>query len=992
MLIQQLELENIKSYRSATFEFREGIHFISGENGSGKTTLIEAIGFVLFNVTPPRYPHFVREGASQGTVRLRFRGEDDREYRVERQCRPQGHLRWVVWDVEEERFLDLHGVPDVVAFLRQALNVRSEHRLSEVYREFVAIPQGTFTFPFLQSPSKRKEIFHAVFRVDDYRKAFDQTSGLDGLYRTRIEGWKGTLSNLYRDTAAYEERLRERSQLEEVHFRCRGELEATRIQLAQVDEHLAEWNQKRDALEAARRALLEARHRWELEIQHRETARSRLKESEEGRRVCEANRTAFETHCQALEEEKLLQAREAERRRLADHLALQERERESVRMRLENLEERLNEYVANRNELEERLPRESEALNVFLAEAEETLRATRTKRRHIEEGFSRIAFLEDRAREMERRSDLLEQEEIALAALIKERERYLEVLRPLEAVRSLAARAPADREARDDALARVNEIRALRKQAEKNRRDAKGGNCPILHEPCQNVGGDLERHFVRLLDLYDEELEAPTQALRNAEEALRESEAAERQLQELEKTAVLLENVERRIAERKTNPCKTGSVVRWGEWESSLKGAVELLTPLDDETLLRRESQELLALRGALSEEQEIALLRRCVPEAVRYLRAIYERWKDRLSGERDRLLEAERDAMTHKAHLEARQEALDQERQRLHGLVQQIERCQEERAHLRAVLAQRERELASTRKELSAYDDVELAFRTLREVLERSREGYTRYREFHRVAELYRERQEVLEAAERHCAAAAEALKIAQQTLRERESSYDDAEHARIQQEHDRLQGAVEGLTERIKSIEENLSRLDKEIASLEGRRLEIEGLEAKIARTEKVRALADFVRRRVLNLAGTSIAAAYRECVSEYATTLYRRFSRENVELKWTEDYDILLRGSESERFFEQLSGGEQMSAALAVRLALLRLLSGVSLAIFDEPTTNLDAERRQRLAQSLPELRGVCRQLFVVSHDDAFDSVVDEIIRIEKVPGVGSRRVDP
>jgi exonuclease SbcC len=50
MLIQSLELRNIKSYdiQGSAAQFAEGINLIWGENGSGKTTLVEAIGLVLF--------------------------------------------------------------------------------------------------------------------------------------------------------------------------------------------------------------------------------------------------------------------------------------------------------------------------------------------------------------------------------------------------------------------------------------------------------------------------------------------------------------------------------------------------------------------------------------------------------------------------------------------------------------------------------------------------------------------------------------------------------------------------------------------------------------------------------------------------------------------------------------------------------------------------------------------------------------------------------
>ena len=68
---------------------------------------------------------------------------------------------------------------------------------------------------------------------------------------------------------------------------------------------------------------------------------------------------------------------------------------------------------------------------------------------------------------------------------------------------------------------------------------------------------------------------------------------------------------------------------------------------------------------------------------------------------------------------------------------------------------------------------------------------------------------------------------------------------------------------------------------------------------------------------------------------------------------------------RRFQATFRGEQMSAALAVRLALVREWA-INVAFFDEPTANLDAQRRGALAQQIMSVRWF-RKLFVISHDD-------------------------
>ena len=106
-------------------------------------------------------------------------------------------------------------------------------------------------------------------------------------------------------------------------------------------------------------------------------------------------------------------------------------------------------------------------------------------------------------------------------------------------------------------------------------------------------------------------------------------------------------------------------------------------------------------------------------------------------------------------------------------------------------------------------------------------------------------------------------------------------------------------------------------------------------------------------------------------------------SAQLSWEKDYEIVLRRDGRERTFALLSGGEQMSAALAVRLALLRSLTRLDIAFFDEPTQNMDDERRGNLAEQIRRIRGF-EQLIVISHDDTFEQGLDSVVYLEKRNG--------
>jgi exonuclease SbcC len=141
------------------------------------------------------------------------------------------------------------------------------------------------------------------------------------------------------------------------------------------------------------------------------------------------------------------------------------------------------------------------------------------------------------------------------------------------------------------------------------------------------------------------------------------------------------------------------------------------------------------------------------------------------------------------------------------------------------------------------------------------------------------------------------------------------------------------------------------------------------------------DFIRETIA-AAGPAVTEMLLASISQSAAVIYSEIMDDHAyELRWDQDYEILVQlGTESRRF-AQLSGGEQMSAALAVRLALLREMSEVDFAFFDEPTQNMDEERRTNLAAQIGQIKGF-EQLIVISHDDTFEHNTDNLIRLEKV----------
>ncbi len=135
----------------------------------------------------------------------------------------------------------------------------------------------------------------------------------------------------------------------------------------------------------------------------------------------------------------------------------------------------------------------------------------------------------------------------------------------------------------------------------------------------------------------------------------------------------------------------------------------------------------------------------------------------------------------------------------------------------------------------------------------------------------------------------------------------------------------------------------------------------------------------RDTLKDAAPRVARNYVYHVSIEANQMFREIIG-NAErtLKWDEDYAIMLEEDGHSRPYTSLSGGEQMAAALSVRLALLKQLTDIRIAFFDEPTANMDAERRENLAIEISRITNF-DQLFIISHDETFDNFVDNVVTV-------------
>jgi DNA repair exonuclease SbcCD ATPase subunit len=288
----------------------------------------------------------------------------------------------------------------------------------------------------------------------------------------------------------------------------------------------------------------------------------------------------------------------------------------------------------------------------------------------------------------------------------------------------------------------------------------------------------------------------------------------------------------------------------------------------------------------------------------------------------------------------------------------------------------------------LAQYSSLDARWDEARRERDRTATAHREYLESNALAATLPARQAELTKAE-------EAVERAQREVSSARESYEEAARAYSREQHDTERAALaessksEAATRaKLEEMQKSEANLAAEIARLSRVREEMREQFREKERLEELDETTEFIRD-TLKAAGPLVTESYLYNISLEANQLFREITGEaGRALRWSRDYEILLEEEGHERSFQNLSGGEQMAAALSIRLALLTQLSDIRLAFFDEPTINMDAERRERLAQQIGQVKHF-DQLFVISHDDTFEENVDHIIHVKKRDEGGGRR---
>ncbi len=335
----------------------------------------------------------------------------------------------------------------------------------------------------------------------------------------------------------------------------------------------------------------------------------------------------------------------------------------------------------------------------------------------------------------------------------------------------------------------------------------------------------------------------------------------------------------------------------------------------------------------------------------------------------------------TESAEIDSKLKVLDNPKTKIQAFENEIKRepqLREKMSEIEKNLERLESDLKMFVEQLETYKDLDAGWKEFSEIREQTSEAHREFIANENLARSVPEKESELKSAKADTERIGKDVEKAERDFAAAGKDYDRERHA---QERFALLETEKNLAEtraNFANIEKRIDESAKELKRLDEVRKQMQTEFLEKERLEKTAEATDFIRS-TLKEAAPLVARNYVYHVSLEANQMFREITGNGERtLKWTEDYGIELEENGYDRPFLSLSGGEQMAAALSVRLALLKQLSDIRLAFFDEPTTNMDIERRENFAIQIRQIK-YFDQLFVISHDDTFENYVDHVVTI-------------
>ena len=921
MIIKKVQLENYRSHSNITVEFTKGVNLILGKNGRGKTSILEAISTVMFNTKDRSGKEtgksYIKFGEKSSKVEIDFIANDGREYNLK--------TEFFKTKPKKQTLKDMIGSEydgDIQEKLEELCGIKKG--FEETYENIVIAKQNEFINIFKAKPKDREEIFNKIFNTQIYKEMYDS------FLKEAIDKYKSEKENLDSKINSLKENMEDKEQ---------------------ITNSLKEEKDVEKNLQDNFKNINVVSKNLENEIKDYETTEIELNNLIKN---IKDEENKIKKYLNILKEN-LIEAKQAKKSKIIvketeksylEYLDI-ENKLKDLRENLDNLldEQKLN--IQYQNNIE-KLELSNKNLKVDISNLEENISKNSEKKENLESEISELKIkeedldlklkkyinlldeleklenfkdkkLEDKLKKTTEidilKKELVSKNDLFKTINIEELEKKLSHFQELEKELKLLE---------EQKIIFETEIKTLKKSS----KELSSKVCPFLNEKCQNLE-DKEAE-----DYFSSKISIKTENLENLKKDIEE------------KTQIL---VEKAVFEDKKK--------QYFELEKSIK---------DLELSLKNEEVNL----------KEIELDIKNLDMDIQKLIENQEFQNSQMLREKKKELE-----------VELRNLNLDEKRENLKNLLENLEIEKEK-------ILKNQNSIESNLKEIDEYskkikedtnkniESIKSEIKTFENKLDDLKNPYNEYLKNNVLAEdlenlLLKVNKNIKELY---------SLRADKNLLKEKVSDLEEKikniKIDELKEKYDTIKEELNEINKKLGSSQEKIENYKKILEKISSQEEKQKKLLIEFKKLENKFNKASLIRNEVGQM-GRAISKYMLSGISNIASVNFNKITGRTERIEWSNEekdkYAVYLVGQERKIAFEQLSGGEQVSVAIAIRGTMTEYFTNSKFMILDEPTNNLDTERKKLLAEYMGEILNNLEQSIIVTHDDTFREMAEKIIEL-------------
>ncbi len=921
MIIKKVQLENYRSHSNTTVEFTKGVNLILGKNGRGKTSILEAISTVMFNTKDRSGKEtgksYIKFGEKSSKVDIDFIANDGREYNLK--------TEFFKTKPKKQTLKDMIGSEydgDIQEKLEELCGIKKG--FEETYENIVIAKQNEFINIFKDSGTTREKTFNKIFNTQIYKEMYDS------FLKEAIDKYKSEKENLDSKINYLKENMEDKEQ---------------------ITNFLKEEEIIKNTLNKDFSETTEIINKLSNEIKDYETTEIELNNlvkniKDEENKIKKYLNILKENIIEAKQAKKAkIIVKETEKSYL-EYLEIENRLKD-LRENLDNLleEQKLNTQYQNNIE---KLEISNKNLKVDISNLEENVSKNSEKKENLESEISNLKIKEEdldlklkkyiilldeleklenfKNKKLEDKLKKTTEIDILKEELSTNKRLYktTDLLKTQKKLTNLLKIEEKLKILEEQKIIFETEIKTLKKSS----KELSDKICPFLNEKCQNLEDkEAEDYFSSKISIKTEDLENLKKNIEG-------------------KTQILVEKV---VFEDKRK--------QYFELEKSIK---------DLELSLKNEEINL----------KEIELDIKNLDMDIQKLIENQEFQNSQMLREKKKELE-----------VELRNLNLDEKRENLKNLLENLETEKEKILKNKNLIESNLKEIDDYSKKIKEdtnknIESKKSEIKTFENKLDNLKNPYNEYLKNNVLAEdlenlLLKVNKNIKELY---------SLRADKNLLKEKVSNLEEKikniQIAELKEKYDTIKEELNEINKKLGSSQEKIENYKKILEKISSQEEKQKKLLIEFKKLENKFNKASLIRNEVGQM-GRAISKYMLSGISNIASLNFNKITGRTERIEWSNEekdkYAVYLVGQERKIAFEQLSGGEQVSVAIAIRGTMTEYFTNSKFMILDEPTNNLDTERKKLLAEYMGEILNNLEQSIIVTHDDTFREMAEKIIEL-------------